>query len=137
MKTDLSADSIYLIRHGETVWSKTGRHTGRTDLPLTEQGRADAYVSDDVVLFGLASAAKNPAEWAVVGPYFSYDPYGMMIARNNDDFRLVGDKTIALLIRNGEMQKIYDKWFAPGPTNINYPMTDRLKANMELVALPD
>ena len=84
-----------------------------------EQGRADAYVSDDVVLFGLASAAKNPAEWEVVGPYFSYDPYGMMIARNNDDFRLVGDKTIAKLVDSGEMQKIYDKWFVPGPTNIS------------------
>ena len=102
-----------------------------------EQGRADAYVSDDVVLFGLASAAKNPAEWEVVGPYFSYDPYGMMIARNNDDFRLVGDATIARLVSSGEMQKIYDKWFVPGPTNIQYPMTDRLKTNMGLVALPE
>ena len=102
-----------------------------------EQGRADAYVSDDVVLFGLASAAKNPAEWEVVGPYFSYDPYGMMIARNNDDFRLVGDATIARLVSSGEMQKIYDKWFMPGPTNIQYPMTDRLKTNMGLVALPE
>ena len=102
-----------------------------------EQGRADAYVSDDVVLFGLASAAKNPAEWEVVGPYFSFDPYGMMIARNNDDFRLLGDKTIAQLARTGELQKIYEKWFVPGPTNINYPMSDRLKSDFDLVAFPE
>ncbi len=102
-----------------------------------EQGRADAYVSDDVVLYGLASASKNPAEWEVVGPYFSFDPYGMIIARNNDDFRLVGDKTISKLVQSGEMFKIYDKWFMPGPTNINYPMSDRLKTNLELVATPD
>jgi broad specificity phosphatase PhoE len=33
---------IYVARHGETAWSLTGRHTGRTDLPLTERGECNA-----------------------------------------------------------------------------------------------
>ena len=101
-----------------------------------ETGRVDAYATDHVLLFGLISKSKNPNEFQVTGRFLSYDPYGFMVPRNDSSFRLIGNSVLADLMRSGEMVKIYDKWFNPGPTSINMPLTQTLKTAFEVQALP-
>lgn len=101
-----------------------------------ETGRADAYASDDVLLYGLISKSKNPDDYQVTGRFLSYDPYGIMVPQNDSLYRRLGTVTLADLMRSGEAHKIYDKWFNPGPTNINMPMSDTLNMAFEIQALP-
>lgn len=101
-----------------------------------ETKRVDAYGSDDVLLYGLISKAKSPDGYEVVGRYLSFDPYSIMIPRNDSTFHRVGMAAIADLMRSGEMEKLYNKWFSPGPTNIKMPITETLKTAFQIQALP-
>jgi broad specificity phosphatase PhoE len=72
-----SMDEMLLLRHGETEWSKAGKHTGRTDLPLTEHGEDQARAlaplvkerDFDLVLVSPAQRARRTAELAGLAAY--------------------------------------------------------------------
>ena len=104
-------------------------------LALTS-GRVDAYATDDVLLYGLISKSKNPNKFQVTGRFLSYDPYGLMVPRNDSTYRRIGTVLLADMMRSGEMLKIYNKWFNPGPTKINMPISATLKVAFEIQALP-
>ena len=101
-----------------------------------ETDRVDAYATDHSLLYGLISKSKDKSKWEVVGRFLSYDPYGIMVRRDDSAMQLLGNTVLSDLMRSGEMQRIYDKWFDPGPTNINMPISSNLKVAFEVQALP-
>ncbi|MEO7744393.1 MAG: amino acid ABC transporter substrate-binding protein [Usitatibacter sp.] len=105
-----------------------------------ESGRAVAFSMDDVLLYGLVAKAKNPKDFEVVGDYLSFDPYAIMFRKSDDSFGVVIRRALAGLMRSGEMNKIYDKWFVgklPSGETLNMPMQPLLKAAFTLQALPE
>ncbi len=105
-----------------------------------ESGRAAAFSTDDVLLYGLTAKAKNPKDFEVVGNYLSYDPYGIMFRKNDGDFAVVITRALVGLMRSDEISKIYDKWFMgklPSGETIGMPMNPLLKAAFQIQALPD
>jgi glutamate/aspartate transport system substrate-binding protein len=101
-----------------------------------ETDRADAYATDDVLLYGLMSKSKDPSRFQVTGRFLSYDPYGIMVPRNDSTYRRLGNVMLADMMRDGRMLKLYKKWFDPGPTNIQMPISSTLRTAYEIQALP-
>lgn len=98
-----------------------------------ETGRVDAYSSDHILLHGLIATSRSPEDYAVVGDFLSYDPYALMVPRNESGFELVGKRAMAALFRTGEIDDIYDRWFGP----MGIEQSDLLRAAFQLNALPE
>ncbi len=97
-----------------------------------ETDRVDAYSTDHILLFGLIAKSRTPEAYAVVGDFLSYDPYALMVPRNESDFELVGKRALAEVFGSGEINTLYDKWFGP----LGVEQTDLLKAAFRIQALP-
>jgi glutamate/aspartate transport system substrate-binding protein len=82
-------------------------------IAALENGTADAYASDRVLLIGLAMTSKDPTKLALSDQYFSYEPYGLMLRRGDADFRLAVNRELARLYRSGEIIQVYERWFGP------------------------
>lgn len=105
-----------------------------------KSGRAAAFSMDDVLLYGLTAKDDKPKDFDVVGDYLSYDPYGIMFRKNDGDFAIVAARALANLMRSGDINKIYDKWFInklPSGETIGMPMSPLLKAAFVLQAYPE
>ena len=105
-----------------------------------ESGRAVAFSMDDILLYGLIAKAKSPKDYEVVGDYLSYDPYGMMYRKGDEDFGQVVRRAIAKLMSSGDLNKLYNKWFLeklPSGETMGVPMSPLLKAAITLQALPE
>lgn len=91
-----------------------------------EKGEAEAFPMDDVLLFGLRANAKDPNAFAVVGDLLSTEPYAIMLRKDDAAFKVVVDREMGRIINDGELVKLYDKWFRnpipPKGINMNMPM---------------
>jgi glutamate/aspartate transport system substrate-binding protein len=99
---------------------------------LLESGRAEAFVMDDNILAGLIATAKNPGDFKIVGEVLSVEPIAIMMRKDDPGFKKAVDDTIAALVKSGEFEKLYNKWFMspipPRNTSVNLPMGATLKA---------
>lgn len=99
---------------------------------LLESGRADAFVMDSQILAGAISKAKNPADFKIVGETLSVEPIAIMMRKDDPGFKKAVDDSLKTLMKSGEINKLYDKWFLqpipPINSKLNLPLSDATKS---------
>jgi glutamate/aspartate transport system substrate-binding protein len=116
------------------------RHLGLTILAakdnfeafrMLESDRAAAVVMDDILLYGLVANSAAPADYVVSDEALSVEPYGILLRRDDPAFKKMVDDALAAIYRDGDINKIYAKWFLnpipPNDVNLNVPMSAVLK----------
>ena len=98
---------------------------------LMADGRAAAFVMDDILLAGQIANSKDPAAYKILPGSLRQEPYSMMLRKDDPEFKALVDKTIDGVMKSGEINKIYAKWFTspipPKGINLNFPETPAIK----------
>jgi len=107
---------------------------------MLESGKADAFATDDVLLYGLVATSKTGDRYQVVGDFLSYDPYGLMYRKGDPDFAAIVDRTFSRLAASRELVQLYNKWFQkrlPTGERLDLPMSAQLEEIFRVQGVPD
>lgn len=99
------------------------------------QGQVQAYTNDGIQLAGLRAKAPKPDDWAVIGEFFSYEPYGMAMRKNDSDFRQAVNVGLMDAISSGLYFEIYEKWFGP-KGEVPYPLSAETRRFLQMQVVP-
>ena len=107
---------------------------------ILSEGKADAFATDDVLLYGLVATTRSGDRYHVVGDYLSYDPYGLMYRKDDPDFAAVVDRTFRRLAQSRELVQLYNKWFQqrlPTGETLDLPMSPQLEEIFRVEGVPE
>jgi glutamate/aspartate transport system substrate-binding protein len=78
---------------------------------LLESGRADAFVMDGSILAGNIANSRTPADFKLLAEVLNVEPIAIMVRKDDAALKKLGNDVIAGLVKSGEMNKLWDKWF--------------------------
>src|SRR3978361_91701 len=93
-------------------------------------GKADAFATDDILLYGLIARHKAQDRYKVVGDYLSYDPYGIMFRKGEPQLTAVVERAFRKLGSNRDLIPLYNKWFVsrlPTGEKLNVAISPQLE----------
>src|SRR3984957_4660179 len=93
-------------------------------------GKADAFATDDILLYGLIARHKSQDKFRVTGDYLSYDPYGIMFRKGEPELNAVVERAFRKLGTNHDLIPLYNKWFVsrlPTGEKLNVAISPQLE----------
>jgi glutamate/aspartate transport system substrate-binding protein len=103
-------------------------------LTLTT-GRTEAFVMDDILLASLVANSPTPTNWRLVDDRLRVEPYGLIVRKDDPQFKALVDRTLAALYKSGEFTRLYNRWFMspipPKGLNLSFPMSAPLKEALD------
>ena len=164
VRTGSGIKSIYDLK-GKTVVTTKGSssekiftdlnttRTLRANLVLTkeysdsftmlEAGKAEAFIMDDILLYSLRAASKDPEKFEVTRDPLTIEPLSIMLRKDDPELKQVVDAEISRAIMQGEINTLYRKWFEsptpPQQLNLKLPMSYLLRDSFKTPTdwLPD
>ncbi len=102
-----------------------------TAMQMLANKTADGFAMDDVQLYGLIAESADPRQFKVVGKFITIEPLAIMMSKDDPAFKKVVDDEMRRLIRSGDADRIYDRWFMkpipPKNVSMNLPMSYLLR----------
>ena len=100
-------------------------------MQLLATDRAQAFIMDDILLAGQIANQQNPGDYVILTESLRTEPYGMMLRREDPQFKALVDRAVGAVYKSGEIDKIYAKWFTsplpPRNINMNFAQTQAIK----------
>jgi ABC-type amino acid transport substrate-binding protein len=98
-----------------------------------DAGKVEAFAADQVVLIGQIVNTSDPESYVLSEDIFSFEPYGLSLRRNDADFRLIANRSLAQIYRTGQFKTLFNKWFG----RVGLRPSPVLAAMYQLEALPE
>ena len=137
ISTTAGTTSVTLLRQYEKTKNADIKSIDAKDhaesFLLLSQDRTSAFIMDDILLAGLIANSPNPGDYMILSnESLRTEPYSMMIRKDDPQFKALVDKTVGGVMKSGEINKLYAKWFTspipPKGVNMNFPETPAIKA---------
>ncbi len=103
---------------------------------MVADGKADAFATDDILLYGLIARHRAQDRFRVTGDYLSYEPYGIMFRKDDPQLAAIVERSFRNLATNHDLVPLYQKWFVarlPTGERLGVPISPQLEDSFKVL----